>query len=291
MEVEGGRAVIVPEDRGDEDEDEDEDEDDGQEVNWTATDSHEGGTGRPGLAVGRVVGGKRRTTATGSQQPGERLNKHSNPSFPSPQVSRLPCAVPTLPGGQGHWTAGSGHRSARISARTTPPSPLASPLHPARHYIFATAICAVSLGVGSKLMGLVRFPSLTFFFFSFLLFLCRTSVGITSPLREIRGDSSPTAPTPWPASRPPLPLSRILGGSVKSHSPRWTLDTACLHLCVGGSATAQLSVPGPCQRAHQQSSRPSCVVSSEAHDENPTGASLVPKNQPSKTACQQYLWI
>jgi hypothetical protein len=172
MEVEGGRAVIVPEDRGDEDEDED--EEDGQEVNWTATDSQEGGMGRPGLAVGRVVGGKRpgRTTATGSQQPGERLNKHSNPSFPSPQVSRLPCAVPNSPRrtrtlDSGQWTPQRpDQRPDHTTLSSGEPTPSSQALY------FATAICAVSLGVGSKLMGLVRFPSLTFFFlFSFLLFL------------------------------------------------------------------------------------------------------------------------
>lgn len=96
------------------------------EVNWTATGSltRAEWVVLDGLAVGRVEGGKR-TTTTGKG----RLNKHSNPSFPSPEFraclvrSRLSRRRTSTLDSQwslvsGHWT----HRSARITARTTPPS-------------------------------------------------------------------------------------------------------------------------------------------------------------------------
>lgn len=105
------------------------------EVNWTATGSltRAEWVVLDGLAVGRVEGGKR-TTTTGKG----RLNKHSNPSFPSPRVSRLPCAVPTLSQADKHigqsvvsgqWTLDTPQRPDHRPDHTTlSPQPL-------RHYI------------------------------------------------------------------------------------------------------------------------------------------------------------
>lgn len=231
------------------------------EVNWTATGSltRAEWVVLDGLAVGRVEGGKR-TTTTGKW----RLNKHSNPSFPSPSFALALCGPDSLAGGQAHWTV-SGHWSVDTGHTAAPGSPPGPhhPLSPTTEALyFATAICAVSLGVGSKLMELVRFLSLTFFFLSCLLY---PQVLPAHPEKH---------------SQPRAPFQDFISEDPSSPMAWWTLDTACLHLCVGGSATAQprlLSVPGPCKRG------PSTVINTRP------AWSLTPQRLTTRTP-RRLLW-
>lgn len=219
----------------------------------------------------------------GRQRREREVEQTLEPLIPVPPSFALAlCGPDSLPGGQAHWTVGGQwtlhwtlHRSARISARTTPPS--LSPTTEALY--FATAICAVSLGVGSKLMELVRFLSLTFFFLSCIPYPQVLPAHPEKPgWGGAQGRVLPT-PSPFPGFH--------LGGSVKSHG---LVDT-------GHSLSASLRwrfCNSSAQRPWSLSEgTPSCVVldSSEAHDENLTEASLVPKIQPSKTACQEDIWI
>lgn len=157
------------------------------------------------LAASREENGRRRRERE-VEQPLE-------PLIPVPPSFALAlCGPDSLPGGQAHWTVGGQwtlhwtlHRSARISARTTPPS--LSPTTEALY--FATAICAVSLGVGSKLMELVRFLSLTF---SFLSCIPYPQVLPAHPEKPGWGGAQGRVlPTPSPFT------GFHLGGSVKSH--------------------------------------------------------------------------
>lgn len=254
----GGRTVVVvPEDHGDEDGDESSRRGqlDGDGL------SHEGGMGRPGW----IGGWPRRGRKTDDDDGKGEVEQTLEPLIPVPPSFALAlCGPDSLAGGQAHWTV-SGHWSVDTGHTAAPGSP-PGPHHPfsptTEALYFAMAICAVSLGVGSKLMELVRFLSLTFFFLSCLLY---PQVLPAHPEKH---------------SQPRAPFQDSISEDPSSPVAWWTLDTACLHLCVGGSATAQprlLSVPGPCKRG------PSTVINTRP------AWSLTPQRLTTRTP-RRLLW-
>lgn len=209
------------------------------------------------MAASREENGRRRRE--------REVEQTLEPLIPVPPSFALAlCGPDSLAGGQAHWTV-SGHWSVDTGHTAAPGSPPGPhhPLSPTTEALyFATAICAVSLGVGSKLMELVRFLSLTFFFLSCLLY---PQVLPAHPEKH---------------SQPRAPFQDSISEDPSSPMAWWTLDTACLHLCVGGSATAQprlLSVPGPCKRG------PSTVINTRP------AWSLTPQRLTTRTP-RRLLW-
>lgn len=135
MEMEGGRTVIVPRGprrrrrgRGR-----------GQELGTRSIGRRRALTRAEWCRPGWIGGWPRRGRKTDDDDGKGRLNNHSNPSFPSPRVSRLPCAVPTLSQADKHigQSVVSGHSTGHCTAAPgSAPGPHHPPsLQPLRHYI------------------------------------------------------------------------------------------------------------------------------------------------------------